>query len=60
MNFGEICFWEDWNLEDISLANKPKQSPKNVLVILQKGLTKLPPIDKVMENQNFKCNIPEH
>ena len=54
MKFLEICVFEDCDLEDTSLANKPKIFLKNVYISLQNRNYILPPIAKVMENQNFE------
>jgi hypothetical protein len=48
-------FFENYDLEDTSLANKPKKCLKMFLFYYKIGLLKLPPIAKVMKNQNFKC-----
>ena len=41
------------DLEDTSLANKAKKIPKNFWFHNKIGPRKLPPIAKVVENQNF-------
>ena len=55
MKFSKICRFENCDLEDTSIANKPKKCLKMFLVFSKIGFLKLPPIAKVMENQNFKC-----
>ena len=55
MKFLEICFFDNCDLGDTSLANKPKKCLKMFLFYYKNCLVKLPPIAKVMENQNFKC-----
>ena len=55
MKFLEICVVEDCDLEDTSLANKQKKLLKMFIFHYKIGLIKLPPTEKVMENQNFKC-----
>ena len=55
MKFLEIVFFlEDCDKEDtsFSLANKPKNS-KMCLFYYKILILNLPPIEKVMENQNF-------
>jgi len=51
----EICFFENYDLEANSLAHKPEKCLKMILFYYKIGLLKLPPIAKVMENQNLKC-----
>ena len=51
----EICFFEDCDLADTSLANRQKKIQKKSLFKYKIGLINLPSIAKVMENQNFKC-----
>ena len=53
MQFLEICVFEDGALDDTALSNKPKEILKMFLFYYKIGLLKLPPIAKVMENQNF-------
>ena len=48
MKFFEIFFFENCDLEDTSLANKPKKSVKMFLFYHKIGLIKLPPIAKVI------------
>jgi len=55
MKFLEICVFEDCDPEDTSLANKPKIFFKIFIFHYKIGLIKLPPIAKLMENQNFEC-----
>ena len=52
---GNFFFFENCDLEDTSLANKPKKCLKKILFYCKIGLIKLPPIAKIMEKQNFKC-----
>ena len=55
MKFLEIFVFEDCDLEDTSIAHKPKKILKMFIFHFKIGLIKLPPTSKVMENQNFKC-----
>ena len=51
----EFFVFEDCDLEDTSLANKPKNILKIFIFHSKIGLIKLIPTAKVMKNQNFKC-----
>ena len=51
----EICVFDNCDLEDTSLANKPKKFQKMFLFHYKIGRIKLAPNAKVVENQNFKC-----
>ena len=55
MEFLEICVFEDCDLEDTSLENKPKKNLKMFLFHYKIGLIKTPPTAKAMETQNLKC-----
>ena len=52
-SFVNQFFFEDCDLEDASLANKPIKFLKMFMFYYKIGLIKLPPIAKVMDNQNF-------
>ena len=56
MLFLEICFVEDYDLQDSSLFNRPKTILKMFQFFLQIGLIKQPPITNIMEHQNLKCS----
>ena len=53
----EICFFEDCDLKDTSLSDRPKIIPKMFLFYHKIDLLKLPPIAKVMENQKLQMRL---